>query len=182
MSFFDKLKIKDNPINEKVNEDKEIKTIPTLAPKPNEDDLTSVTKKIVPVTEEEEISSAVGHNTEEEKKKKWFEAEGQLAIDLYQTASDFVVQTAIAGINPKDLEIIIEKDTVVIRGRREKPQEAENPAYFYQECYWGPFSREIILPQEVDTSSSQAEMKNGILTIKVVKIDKEKRKISVKID
>ena len=70
---------------------------------------------------------------------KLFESEGQLAIDVYQTEKELVIQSAIAGIKLKDLDISIEKDKLTIRGKREKPAEEEKVNYFYQECYWGPF-------------------------------------------
>ncbi len=69
---------------------------------------------------------------------------------------------------------------VIIRGNREKPMEEEKRNYFFQECYWGPFSREIVLPEEVDNSRIQASLKNGVLTIRIPKIEREKkRKVSV---
>jgi len=177
MSLFDKLKIKTNQ-TEEVDEEKEIDEQTVSKPAPTLEDKSIFAPKIISVTEEES-SNVADINSEETKKKKWFEPEGQLAVDFYQTTKDFVVQTAIAGIDSQDLEILIEKDTVIIRGRREKPLESANVDYFYQECYWGPFSREIILPQEVDTNRSEANMKDGILTIKMAKVDKEKRKISI---
>jgi len=116
----------------------------------------------------------------EEKKKKWFEPEGQLAIDVYQTENDLVIQSAIAGIKPENLDISMERDIITIKGIREKPFE-EKEDYFSQECYWGPFSREIILPVEVDPNRATAEMKEGILTIRIPKILRQKkRKIIVK--
>jgi len=114
------------------------------------------------------------------KKKKWFEPEGQLSIDVYQTNGELVVQSAIAGVKAEDLDISIENDLITIRGKREKPEEEERN-YFYQECYWGPFSREIILPVEVDPSRVKASMKEGILTLRLPKIQREKkRKIRIK--
>jgi len=115
-----------------------------------------------------------------ETKEKWFEPEGQLAIDVYQTEDELVIQSAIAGVKPENLDISIEKDVISIRGKREKPFEEEKD-YFSQECYWGTFSREIILPVEVDPSRVKASMKEGILTIRIPKILREKkRKITVK--
>jgi len=112
--------------------------------------------------------------------KKWFESEGQLTVDVYQTDKEIVIQSAIAGIEPDDLDIIIENDMVAIRGNRKKLFEEKKRNYFYQECYWGQFSREIILPEEVDNSRAQATMKKGILTIRIPKIEsKKKRKIGV---
>jgi len=116
-----------------------------------------------------------------EGKKEWFEPEGQLAIDVYQTESDIIIQAPIAGIKKEDLDISIENDVVTIRGNRQKPEEIEEKNYFSQECYWGPFSRQIILPAEGDPSRAEATMKEGILTLRIPRIEREKkRKIAIK--
>ncbi len=135
-------------------------------------------KKIKVKTEPTPLS---GITDEKEKtEKKWFESEGQLTVDVYQTDKEIVIQSAVAGIEPDDLDIIIENDMVTIRGNREKLFEEKKRNYFYQECYWGQFSREIILPEEVDNSRAQATMKKGILTIRIPKIEsKKRRKIGV---
>ncbi len=121
--------------------------------------------------------------TEEEKpakkEKKWpslnKDEEGQLAVDIYQTENDLIIQSAIAGVKPEDLDISIERDIISIRGNREKPFKEEGD-YFCQECFWGSFSREIIVPVEADPQRAVAEMKNGVLTIRIPKILKEKKK------
>lgn len=119
----------------------------------------------------------------EEKKpeKKEYEGpEGELAIDLYQTDEDLVLQSAIAGVKPENLEIEIEGDMLMIKGIREKPLE-EDGEYFAQECFWGPFSRKVILPVEVDIDKSEAQIKDGVLIIRIKKVQKErKKKIQVK--
>lgn len=113
--------------------------------------------------------------------KEWFTPEGKLAIDVYQTDLDIVIQTPIAGVKKGDLDISIENDMVIIRGNREKPSGIEEKNYFYQECYWGPFSRQIILPVEGDPSRIKATMKDGILTLKIPKVERErKRKVEIK--
>lgn len=122
-----------------------------------------------------------------ENKKGWFEQEGQLAVDVFQTDNEIYVQSAIAGVSTQDIDITIENDMIIIKGNRAKPAdlvpESQPKDYFYQECYWGPFSRQIILPAEVDNSRVEAVMKNGILTVKVPKIKKDsKKKVSVKGD
>jgi len=115
-----------------------------------------------------------------EGKEKWFESEGQLAIDVYQTENELIVQSAIAGVKPENLDISIERDVLTVKGIRQKPLE-ETGDYFAQECYWGPFSREVILPVEVDPGRVEATMKEGILTIRIPKILRErKRKIAIK--
>jgi len=113
--------------------------------------------------------------------KKWFESEGQLTVDVYQTDKEIIIQSAIAGIEPENLDITIENDLVIIKGNRERKFIEEKKNYFYQECYWGRFSREIILPAEVDSSRAKATMEKGVLTIRMPKIEREKkRKITVR--
>ena len=113
--------------------------------------------------------------------KKWSDQEGELAIDLYKTDSEIVLQSAIAGVKVEDLDILMENDVLSIRGCRKNPGDKEKKDYFYQECYWGNFSREIILPEEIDPSRVEAVMKEGVLIIRAPKIERlKKRKIVIK--
>ena len=121
------------------------------------------------------------NNLKKEGQKNLPELEGELTVDVYQTEKELVIQSAIAGVKIEDLDILIEGDKVTIRGKREKPPENGKRNYFYQECFWGPFFREIILPVEIDPSRAKATLKEGILTIRMPKIEKEKkRKIEIK--
>jgi len=178
MSFFDKLrknvaeedKIGEEAsgLNEKIEEKSE-GIIKKEGPK---------RKKKIKVEETEKTEAEQAEAKTE--KKKWFESEGQLAVDVFQTDGELVIQAAIAGVKPEDLDISIERDVVIIRGRREKPIENGEENYFYQECYWGPFSREIILPEEIDAAHAEATMKEGILTVRMPKLEiDKKRKIMI---
>lgn len=110
-------------------------------------------------------------------------ADGQLTIDVFQDEDYICVQSAIAGITPDDLDVTITKESVSIRGRREKVQKVDDGDYFYQECFWGSFSRSVVLPQEIDPDSSTASFKNGVLTIKMPKLSRKKMKnLKVKTD
>ncbi|OGY62861.1 MAG: hypothetical protein A2745_01365 [Candidatus Harrisonbacteria bacterium RIFCSPHIGHO2_01_FULL_44_13] len=111
------------------------------------------------------------------------EGDGQLAIDVHQTPNEIVIESAIAGVNPEDLDISITSESVTIRGRREREKKVREEDYFYQECYWGKFSRSVILPQEIDPEKTQASIKNGVLTIRLPKLNRQKsRKLKVKFD
>ena len=92
-----------------------------------------------------------------------------------------MVLAAIAGVQIKDLDISLEKDMMVIKGNRCDPQERPDKKYFYQECYWGPFSRKIILPENIDIDKADAQMDKGVLTIKIPKIE-TREKIGVKVN
>lgn len=102
------------------------------------------------------------------------ELEGQLAIDVYQTSKEIIIQSTIAGVKPDNLEVTIENGMVTIRGSRSQTESVEGKNYLIQECHWGSFSRQFVLPSEVDPSRSEALLKEGILTIKIPKIQKEK--------
>jgi len=104
------------------------------------------------------------------------EGEGQLTIDVYQTPEEIVVESTIAGVNPENLDVDISPESVTIRGKREKEKKISDEDYFYQECYWGKFSRSVILPQEIDPDESVATLKNGVLTVRMPKINRHKSK------
>lgn len=110
-----------------------------------------------------------------------FDQDGELVVDVYETGAEFVVSTAIAGIQIKDLDISLEKDMMVIKGNRCDPNDNPDKKYFYQECYWGPFSRKIVLPENIDIDKADAQMDKGVLTIKIPKNeDSGKGKLGVK--
>jgi HSP20 family protein len=113
--------------------------------------------------------------------KDLVDSEGQLTIDVYQTDDDVVIKSTIAGVKPEDLDVNINNDMVTIRGERKQDEEVDGENYYYQECYWGQFSRSVILPVEIITEKAEATMKNGILTIRLPKADVTKtRKIQVR--
>jgi HSP20 family protein len=112
-----------------------------------------------------------------------FDQAGELVVDVYETNSDFVVLAAIAGVQIKDLDISLEKDMMVIKGSRLDPHgdpKGAEKKYFYQECYWGPFSRKIVLPENIDIDKADAQIDKGILTIKIPK-NNGKNKTEIKI-
>ncbi len=108
------------------------------------------------------------------------EPEGQLTIDVYQTPTHIVVESTVAGVAPEDIDIHVTTDSITVRGSRHREKNIRDEDYLYQECYWGKFSRSIILPQEVDPEGTQATFKNGILTVKLPKLVRQKiRKVKV---
>ena len=99
------------------------------------------------------------------------DAEGQLTIDVYQTDEAIVIKSTIAGVKPEDLDVAINNDMVTIKGERKNDEAAPEGNYYYQECYWGSFSRSILLPVDIVADKSEASLKNGILTIRLPKAD-----------
>src|SRR4051812_37246552 len=120
----------------------------------------------------------------EAQQSEWIEEsaeEGQLTVDVYQTANDIMIKTIVAGVRPEDLDISISRDMVTIKGKREEVREVGEDDYFHRELYWGSFSRTVLLPEEIDVESSEAIERHGLLTIKLPKVDKRRQtKLRVK--
>jgi HSP20 family molecular chaperone IbpA len=100
------------------------------------------------------------------------DADGELAVDVHQTPTHIIIRAMIAGVKPEDLDVSITRDMVTIRGKRERMVEGQSGDFFFQELYWGSFSRTIVLPQEVEIEEAEASEKHGLLTIKLPKVDK----------
>jgi HSP20 family protein len=123
--------------------------------------------------ETEEVAQAAPAGQSEE----WLsEYEGQLTIDMYQTKDNVIIKSTIAGVKPEDIDVTIANDMVTIRGERKRDFEASSEDYFYQECYWGSFSRSVVLPVDVDIENVSADLKDGILTVILPKAAKAKAK------
>ncbi len=128
--------------------------------------------------DEQEMEIADDWNTKGESKEVASDndGEGQLTIDVYQTPDDIVIKSTIAGVKPEDLDVSINNDMVTIKGERKLEEEISQDDYYYQECYWGAFSRSVVLPTDVLADKAEASLKNGILTIKLPKAASDQTK------
>ncbi|MFC1651632.1 Hsp20/alpha crystallin family protein [Patescibacteria group bacterium] len=138
-------------------------------------------KSIKEVSEKKHKLFGSDDDNKEDKPEKndedWFsDYEGQLAVDVYQTPSEIVIKAPIAGVKPEEIEVSIAEDVVTIKGERQSDKTITKENYYYQECYWGTFSRSIVLPVAADTENSNATFKNGILTLTIPKEAKAKTK------
>jgi len=134
-------------------------------------------RPIQPQSYQQEDYAVEPQNVPAEQEETWAgDSEGQLTIDVYQTDNEIVIKSTIAGVKPEDLDVSINNDMVTIRGDRKNDEVVETENYYYQECYWGTFSRSVILPVEVIADKAEAQMKNGILTIRLPKADTTKSK------
>lgn len=95
--------------------------------------------------------------------------EGKLAVDVLETAKEIIVVAPIAGADYEAIEIFTHHDIITIRGQRQSPAIPSGSTHIHEECFWGPFSRTVVLPTEVKSEQARAEYKNGILTIIVPK-------------
>jgi HSP20 family molecular chaperone IbpA len=109
------------------------------------------------------------------------ELNGQLAVDVINEDNAIVIKAMLAGVKPTDIDVDISRDMITIHGEREESQEIEAKNYYHRELYWGGFSRNILLPEEVDVDAAEATEKYGLLTIRLPKLDKSRKaKVQVK--
>ncbi|MBN1317348.1 MAG: Hsp20/alpha crystallin family protein [Anaerolineales bacterium] len=100
--------------------------------------------------------------------------EGSLAIDIFEKKDKLVVQVAVPGINPDDLDITIEGELLNIKGEHKQEEEIKEENYYRREFRSGSFSRSVRLPIEVDPDKADATCKDGILTLTFPKPKKRK--------
>lgn len=105
--------------------------------------------------------------------------EGQLSVDVFRRGSTLVIRSVVAGIEPDDISVSIHDDLLTIRGKRQQTEELDEEDWFLRECYWGSFSRSVLLPEDVDENNIEATMKNGILEIRLP-IRAQDRKIVIR--
>jgi HSP20 family protein len=107
--------------------------------------------------------------------------EAQLSVDVYRHGKDLVIRSTVAGTDPNQLDISFHGDLLTIRGKREMGHELKEDDWFYRECYWGAFSRSIVLPYDVVPDRAEASLKNGVLEIRIPIKSASERSVKVKV-
>lgn len=91
--------------------------------------------------------------------------EGQLVVDVYQTDQEIVIRTPVAGVKLADIHITISDNQLTIKGQRSQDNSIDSSEYLLRECFWGSFSRTLVLPFNLSPDKIQAFFKDGILKI-----------------
>ena len=172
-SFFEKLT---GTIN--IEEEEEKNTSDTT-----DEEIQNQDMKITQDTEDPEKMSV--HKSEEEPETDEDEEdsgeEGELSVDVYEVGNEIFVQAMIAGVVVEDIDISITREIIKIKGRRKNSEDVSDNNYYQKELYWGGFSRKILLPEEIDPELSEAIAKDGLLTLRLPKLNKKKsQKLEVK--
>ncbi len=149
-----------------VENQEEVDSIDVVDESPQEQDLAEAVKD----KEELDLSD---DDFEEEDDEEELTEDGQLSVDVWQDKHNIIIKSTIAGVEPEDIDITFDNDMLTIRGKRQKDTTIDDEDYFYQECYWGGFSRSIILPVPVNADKIKATIRNGVLTISLPKSNKD---------
>ena len=107
--------------------------------------------------------------------------EGQLSVDVFRQGETLVIRSTVAGADPDNLDISFHGDLLTIRGKRESEHEIDEENWFYRECYWGTFSRSVVLPYDVSPEKAEASLKNGVLEIRIPIATAGQKSIKVKV-
>lgn len=100
---------------------------------------------------------------------------GRLAVDIYEQDDYIIIRAPIAGVRLSDLDIEVNGSVVTIRGQRRPPDTVPHDQFYLEECYWGPFSRTVTLPSEVDAKRIRATFnRDCILKVLIPKEDRVK--------
>jgi HSP20 family protein len=101
-------------------------------------------------------------------------------LDLYETEQQYVARVAVPGLKPEDFDITLQDNVLTINGQTKEEQVEENARYHLRERHFGSFSRSIRFPSGVDAANVQAELADGVLTVRVPKAEEAKpRRITV---
>ena len=126
--------------------------------------------------DEDLVSPAAAPAQPVAEEEEWDENEpilGQLAVYVYETKEKLVVKARTAGVNKNDLDVSIADNTLSIRGTLSAGGEEDVENYHLQECYWGEFSRSLVLPVPVKEDEIEAVLKDGVLTISFTKVQQD---------
>jgi HSP20 family protein len=99
-----------------------------------------------------------------------------LALDVFETTDSVVVETAVAGVKPEEIEITITGDLLTIKGETRGEEKVEKANYIRQERRYGAFQRSVQLPGWLVTDKAEATFEDGVLTLTIPKSEESKPK------
>jgi HSP20 family protein len=130
------------------------------------------------------MNDEINQTTETTMEMEWKPEEvPQLTVDVYKEGDVIYVVSTVAGVNPADLDISVENQTLSIKGMRKKPYAASSENLLLEECFWGEFYRELTINENLDVDGVKASLKHGVLTISIpVIVTKSQKKIEITVD
>jgi len=96
------------------------------------------------------------------------------AADVYENKDDYVFKLEVPGLSKDDVKIEFNDGTLSISGEKKEEKEVKNENYHRVESFSGKFSRSFSLPRDIDIDKIDANMKNGILQLRLPKAEDQK--------
>ena len=86
-------------------------------------------------------------------------------IDVIEGEKEIKVTAELPGVDEKDVEVLLSRDSITIKGEKKYEKESKDKNYYQSECSFGSFSRTIPLSEEINTDKVKAHYKKGVLTV-----------------
>ncbi|WP_372796171.1 Hsp20/alpha crystallin family protein [Pontiella sp.] len=99
----------------------------------------------------------------------------EFGVELSETDEDIHIRADLPGIKKKNIHIALDEEVLTIRAIRKEKKEARERNYHISEMSYGGVSRTIGLPARIDAERATAELKHGVLTLRLPKSDRPKR-------
>jgi HSP20 family protein len=97
-------------------------------------------------------------------------------VDIYENGDNLVLKAELPGVNPDEVEIRVEDNTLYLKGERRFEKEVKEQSYHRVERTYGTFTRTFSLPNSVDADKVAANYKDGVLTLTMPKKEEAKPK------
>lgn len=94
-----------------------------------------------------------------------------MPLEVYETPDEVVVKAVVPGISPESLDITYNQGTLTLNAKNEAPKADQGWTWYLREIGYGEMTRAISLPVEVDADHVQTTFENGILTLRLPKVE-----------
>ncbi len=104
-------------------------------------------------------------------------------VDIKEEDKEIIVSAELPGMDQKDIDVTVTKDSIRISGEKKHEKEEEEKGFYRHETFCGSFDRVIDLPAEVEEDKAEAEFSKGVLTIRLPKSEEaqaKRKKIKIK--
>lgn len=95
--------------------------------------------------------------------------EGQIHLDVLEQGDHIIILAPMAGVVPASVDVSVHGDLLTIKGERDRPDTVQDAEPYLQECFWGSFSRSVVLPVAVKGDLADASIQHGLLLISIPK-------------
>ena len=110
----------------------------------------------------------------------WFSGAWSPPVDIYETDTALVMKAELPGFSKDDIQIELKENSLVIKGERKREDEVKEGSYHRTERVYGAFQRSFLLPTTVDQGKVQAVYKDGLLELRLPKVEKaQPKRISI---
>ena len=95
--------------------------------------------------------------------------EASMPVEVSETDNELVVQAALPGVNPDEVDVTVNNDVLTIKGEHKETTEEGKREFYRREIRYGSFNRSFTLPVKVDADQAEAHFDNGVLTLRLPK-------------